>query len=75
MELTVNIKDEKRISDFLEMLQNIEYVEVLSINQNESSIPEEHKMLLEQRLKNIADGKTTFKSWDVIKQKYANKSV
>ncbi len=75
MELTVNIIDENRLSDFLEVLKKTEYVEILTISQNDTSIPEEHKVLLEQRLKNIAEGKTTFKSWDVIKQKYANKSV
>jgi putative addiction module component (TIGR02574 family) len=34
------------------------------------SIPENHKVILKQRLEGIAEGKATFRNWDDIRSKY-----
>jgi hypothetical protein len=46
----------------------------LTINLTEhEDVPEEHKKMLNERLKMIDSGLTTFKSWDIIKKKYGKK--
>ncbi len=75
MELTHNIKDHNCVKEFLEMVKNNDYVEVLFVEEADTTIPEEHQLLLEKRLASIEKGAITFKSWDDIKKKYANKTV
>lgn len=40
--------------------------------QKGSPVPKEHILLLDNRMKNIAHGKSTFKSWSEIKRKFNN---
>ncbi|MCX6290419.1 MAG: addiction module protein [Bacteroidetes bacterium] len=42
----------------------------ISSDQSNSSIPEEHKILLEQTLQRIAEGKSQFLQWNEVKEKY-----
>lgn len=75
MELTINIKEHQKIPFFLEHHQEFDYVEILNISEEESTFPKEHQKILEERLKKIESGETTFRSWDVIKQKYERKII
>lgn len=75
MELTINIKEQNKVAFLIHLLQEFDYVEIIDVKENESDIPEEHKKLLEKRLKRIENGETSFKSWDLIKDKYAKKAV
>lgn len=75
MELTISIKEQSKIAIFLNLLKEIDYVEIINVKENISEIPVEHKDLLEKRLQRIENGETTFKNWDLMKQKYENKSV
>ena len=75
MELTINIKEHQKIPFFLKHLKEFDYVEILNIREEESTFPKEHQKILEERLKKIESGETTFRSWDVIKQKYERKVI
>jgi len=75
MELTISIKEQSKLAFFIKLLQEFSYIEILDINENILSIPVEHKLLLEQRLQRIINGETTFKSWDLIKEKYETAKV
>lgn len=75
MELTINIKDQKKIVSFINHLRQFDYVEIVDVNEEYSEIPEEHKKLLDERLKLVEEGKVTYKSWDLIKKKYETKDV
>ena len=70
MELTINIKDQKDMATFLNLIRKFDYVEVIDIKENSSDIPIEHQILLDERLKRVEEGKTTFKNWDLVKRKY-----
>jgi hypothetical protein len=37
--------------------------------------PVEHKILLDERLKRVEEGKITYKNWDLLKKKYLGKGV
>ena len=75
MELTINIKDQKKIASFINHLRQFDYVEIIDVNEENTEIPEEHKTLLDERLKLAEEGKATYKSWDSIKKKYEAKNV
>jgi len=75
MELTINIKEQKKIAFFLNLLHEFSYIEIMDIKDDETSLPKEHKKILEDRLKMIENNKTTFKSWDLIKEKYDKKAI
>ena len=75
MELTINIKDQKNIAAFLNLIKKFDYIEIIDVKENNSDLSIEHKMLLNERLKRIEEGKTSFKNWDVIKRKYEGKAV
>ncbi len=75
MELTINIKEQDKINFFLKLLQEFDYIEILDIKEDETEFLPEHKILLKERLKRIEQGKTSFKEWNVIKQKYAKKAM
>ena len=75
MELTINIKEQQKIAFFLNLLRELDFIEIMDIKEEETPFPKEHKELLEERLEMIANGKTTFRSWDKIKQKYEKRSV
>ena len=56
--------DEERVMDsktFWESLSN-------------ADLPIEHRILLDERLKRVEDEKTSFKNWDLIKNKYNGKA-
>jgi hypothetical protein len=74
MELTINIKEQSKLSFLLQLLQEFDYVEILEIK-DDAGIPIEHLELLEKRLKQIENGETSFKRWDLIKKKYEKKAV
>ena len=58
----------------LSRAEKIELVQLLwddiSIDQSGNDIPEEHKGKLTETLKNIASGKTEFRSWEEARAKY-----
>jgi len=75
MELTINITEQHKIAFFLKLLHEFNYIEILDIKEDDTSFPDEHKKLLEKRLKRIENNETTFKNWDLIKEKYERKSI
>jgi putative addiction module component len=75
MELTINIKDQKDIASFLNLIRKFDYVEIVDIKENSSDLPLEHKRLLDERLKKVENGKTSFKNWDLVKRKYEGKTI
>ena len=75
MELTINIKDQKKIASFINHLRQFDYVEIIDVNDDNSEIPVAHKTILDERLKLVEEGKVTYKSWDLIKKKYETKDV
>lgn len=75
MELTINIKDQKDVASFLNLIRKFDYVEVIDIKEDSPDIPIEHKILLDERLKRVEEGKTTFKNWDLVKRKYDGKAI
>ena len=75
MELTIKIKKQAKLPFIVELLHSFNYIEIVNILEEETPFPEEHRILLDERLKRIENGTTTFKSWDIIKQKYERKAV
>jgi len=75
MELTISIKDPKDIASFLNLIRKYDYVEIIDVKENNPDLPIEHRILLDERLKRIKDGKTSFKNWDLIKNKYDGKAL
>jgi hypothetical protein len=75
MELTINIKGQKNIASFLNLIRKIDYVEIIDVKEESSDLPVEHKILLDERLKRVEEGKTTFKNWDLVKSKYEGKAI
>lgn len=75
MELTINIKNKENIDSFLKLIKKIDYVEIVDVKEDSSDLPVEHKVLLDERLKKVEEGKTTFKNWDLVKSKYERKSI
>ncbi len=71
MEFTINIKHQNKIATFLNLIQDIEYIEIVDVKEEPLiELPNEHKVLLEKRLQSIKQGKTSFKSWELVKKKY-----
>lgn len=75
MELTINIKDQKNIAAFLNLIRKIDYIEIVDVKENNSDFSIEHEILLNERLKRIEEGKVSFENWDVVKRKYEGKAV
>jgi len=75
MEVTVNIKDKKKIAAFLNLIKEIDYVELVDLKEEAGEVPIEHRDLLDKRLKRIEKGEATFKNWDLIKAKYETKAI
>ena len=75
MEITVNIKEQKKIATFLNFIKEIDYIEIVNLKEESQELPAEHRDLLDKRLQRLENGETTFKDWDLIKQKYENKAV
>jgi len=75
MELTIYIKEQNKVAFLVHLLQEFDYVEIIDVKENESDISEEHKKLLNKRLERIGNGDASFKSWDLIKGKYAKTAI
>ena len=75
MELTVNIKEQSKIAAFLNLIKEIDYIEIVSVEEDLQELPNEHKDLLDKRLERIQNDEATFKNWDLIKKKYEDKAV
>lgn len=75
MELTINIKEQTKLAFFIQLLKEFEYVEILNVKEEDTTIPIEHKRLLDERLARIERGETTFKSWDLLKKKYEERAI
>lgn len=75
MEFTINIKDPKDITSFLNLIRKFDFVEIVDVKENNLDLPMEHSILLDGRLKRVEEGKASFKNWDVIKSKYEKKGV
>ncbi len=75
MELTINIKDQKNMAAFLNMIRKYDYVEIVDVKEDCSNYLVEHIKLLDERLKRVEEGKTTFKNWDLVKKRYEEKAV
>ena len=75
MKITVNIKEQKKIATFLNFIKEIDYIEIVNLKEESQELPAEHRDLLDKRLQRLENGETTFKDWDLIKQKYENKAV
>jgi hypothetical protein len=73
MELLINIKEQSKMAFILELLRSFDYIDIINIDEEENAISEAHKRLLDKRLKEIEEGKTTFKDWDDIRKKYEKK--
>ena len=74
MQLTINITEKDKNSFFINLLQELDFIEILDIKEDITYFPKEHKVL-EERLKKIVSGETKFKSWDIIKKKYENRAI
>jgi len=75
MELTISIKDPKDIASFLNLIRKFDYVEIVDVKENNPDMPIEHRVLLDGRLKRVEDGTTSFKNWELIKNKYDGKAL
>ena len=75
MELTVNIKEQSKIAAFLNLIKEMDYVEIVNVKEELQVLSTEHVDLLDERLRKIDNGETSFKDWDLIKKKYENKAV
>lgn len=75
MELTINIKEQKYIASFLNLISQFDYVEIIDVKEDNSETPVEHKILLDERLKRVEEGKITYKNWDLLKKKYEGKGI
>ena len=67
MELTINIKEQKDIASFLNLIRKFDYVEIVDVKENNQDLPIEHRRLLDERIKRVENKETTFKNWDSIK--------
>lgn len=75
MELTVSIKEQSKIAAFLNLIKKMDYIEIIDVRENSGDLPIEHRDLLDKRLEKIQKNKSTFKDWDLIKEKYEKKSI
>ena len=75
MELTVNIKEQNKIAEFLNLMKGIDYVEIIDVKEDSGELLIEHRNLLDKRLQKIETGETTFKNWDLIKKKYEDQAI
>jgi hypothetical protein len=75
MELTISIREQKKIAEFLNLIKEMDYVEILDVKEEGENPPMEHIKILNDRLKKIEKGETAFKNWDLVKIKYEDKAV
>ena len=75
MKLTLNIKEQSKIASFLNLIKDMDYIEIINVNEDSQDTLDSHKELLDERLKQIENGETTFKKWDSVKRKYESKTL
>ncbi|KAF0203132.1 MAG: hypothetical protein FD170_1404 [Bacteroidetes bacterium] len=75
MELTISIKGQKNISEFLNLIRTFEYIEIIDVKEETSDLPVEHIELLDKRLQKVEEGKTSYQKWDVVKKKYEDRAL
>jgi len=75
MHLTINIKEQQKTAFILSLLQEFDYIEITDMQDDTPNLPDEHKTLLDERLARIERGETSFRSWDIIKQRYEKKAI
>jgi hypothetical protein len=75
MELTISIKGQKNISEFLNLIRTFEYIEIIDVKEEASDLPFEHLELLDKRLQKVEEGKTSYQKWDVVKKKYEDRAL
>lgn len=75
MELTISIKGQKNISEFLNLIRTFEYIEIIDVKEETSDLPVEHIELLDKRLQRVEEGKTSYQKWDVVKKKYGDTAL
>lgn len=75
MELTINIKNSKDIATFFNLIKKMDNVEIVDVKEDDEPLLHEHKVILEERLKRIESGETTFTKWELIQDKYGNKAI
>lgn len=63
MELTINIKKEKKINFILELLKSFDYVDIL----NNSEFTPEQQLEIDRRLELLEKGESKLYSWDEVK--------
>ncbi len=56
----------------MSLLQEFHYIEITDMQDDTPNFPDEHKTLLDERLVRIERGETSFRSWEIIKQRYEN---
>ena len=75
MELTINIKGQKNITEFLNLIRTFDYVEIIDVEEEVSDLPIEHIELLDKRLQKVEEGKISYQKWDVVKKKYEDRAL
>ncbi len=75
MELKIKITDETKYEFFLELMQELGYVEVVDVEEdtNKEDLPEELKEFLKQRLENYKKSPEKVKTWDEIERNLLKK--
>lgn len=61
MEITVNIKEQKKIATCLNFIKEIDYIEIVNLKEESQELPAEHLDLLDKRLQKLENGETTSK--------------
>ena len=74
MELTISIKGQENIAEFLNLIRTFDYVEIIDVKEGVTDLPIEHIELLDKRLQKVEEGKTSYQKWDVVKSKYQNEA-
>lgn len=75
MKLTVNITEQSKISGFLNLIKEMDYIEIVDVKDVASELTPYHKELIDKRLQKIDNGEVSFKNWDLVKKKYETKAV
>lgn len=75
MKLTIHIKEQSKMTAFLSLIKNFDYIEIVDVKEDAGELPFEHRDLLDKRLRRIEKGEATFKNWDLVKVKYESKGL
>ena len=75
MELTISIKGQKNIAEFLNLIRTFDYVEIIDVKEGVTDLPIEHIELLDERLQKLEEGNISYQKWDVVKKKYEGRAL